>query len=203
MPAVHSALGLGQPAPALTLPTIQGETASLESLCGKQCPIIWFSRGYACPFCRQQTARLQLGYARLKELGEEILQIAPNPLPRAKSYFVHHKLHFPYLCDESLQTYRDCRVSDRGLLWALAFDLMRRLRGVFTQPLGYTESLWADWMGPDVLQRLQYHLTVAVEQGVFFIIDRRGIIRYAKVFGPVASIPNNEELIGELDKLRV
>ena len=30
-----------------------GETISLADLRGKRSAIIWFSRGYACPFCRQ------------------------------------------------------------------------------------------------------------------------------------------------------
>ncbi len=83
---------------------------------------------------------------------------------------------------------------------ALGFDAISGLRGMLTQPLRYMETLWADWMGPDILNRLRYHLTVAIEQGLF-IIDRRGIIRYMQIIGPIGNIPGNEELLRELEKI--
>lgn len=201
MPKPRLSLRVGDPAPPLALPSVQGRNFSLEIYRGISPVIIWFSRGFSCPFCRQHMARLELGYRRFREMGVEILQIAPNPLPRAQVYFSARKLVFPYLCDESLASYRQYGVMDRGFPQATFYDMMSGMRGMLTQPVGYLESLRADMWGRDVLQRLRYHLTVAIEQGVF-IIDRRGIIRFAQVIGPIGNIPSNEEFLRELARLK-
>ncbi len=200
MPKRRQLLEVGAPAPPLVLPSVQGKTFSLEIYRNISPVIVWFSRGFSCPFCLQYMARLRLAYPKFRAQGAEILQIAPNPLPRAKAYFSTHKLYFPYLCDERLSTYKQYGVEDRGVLQALGFDAISGVRGMLTQPLGYMETLWADWMGRDILNRLGYHLTVAIEQGLF-IIDRRGIIRYMQIIGPIGNIPGNEELLRELEKI--
>ena len=42
--------------------------------------VVWFSRGFSCPFCRQYMARLELAYPKFRERNVQVLQIAPNPL---------------------------------------------------------------------------------------------------------------------------
>jgi signal transduction histidine kinase len=44
--------GVGQPAPLFSLPSVQGATVDLGAYRGRQNVIVWFSRGFTCPFCR-------------------------------------------------------------------------------------------------------------------------------------------------------
>ncbi len=201
MPASQSALPLlGQPAPAFALPMVQGEMISLEQYRGKQTLIVWFSRGLACPFCRQHMARLQLGYPQFQARGAEILQIAPNPLERARVYFSEQRLVFPYLCDSALMVYKDYGLADKGFPQAFALDILSVTRGVLTEPRAQIRATTSDLLGRDVIDRAIYHSTVAYEQGVF-IVDRQGIVRYVSVQGPVGNIPGNETLLRELEKI--
>lgn len=201
MPQIHAALDIGQPAPALSLPTVQGETVSLESLRGKQSAVIWFSRGYACPFCRQQMARLQLGYPKFKELGGEILQIAPGPMRTAKFYFMTHKLFFPYLVDDKFESYERFGLSDRGFPASFYYETRSWVKAILGGFWAQVVAARHDILGRQIIRRLIYHTFVAYEQGVF-IVDRAGIVRFSRVIGPIGNIPSNEELMRELEKLK-
>ncbi len=200
MPEIHSTLEIGQTAPPLVLPNLQGETISLASYRGKQNVILWFSRGYACPFCRQQMARLQLGYPKFKELGTEILQVAPGPLRTAKFYFMTHKLFFPYLVDDTFESYERYGLSDRGFPASLYYETRSWVKaifgGLFAQVIAARYDIW----GRQIIRRLLYHTFVAYEQGVF-VVNRAGVVRFARVIGPIGNIPSNEELAREVDKL--
>ncbi|MBI3914674.1 MAG: AhpC/TSA family protein [Chloroflexi bacterium] len=201
MPDSPSALPvIGQPAPPIALPALQGQTVSLEQYRGKQTLIVWFSRGFACPFCRQHMARLQLGYSQFQARGAEILQITPSPLERARVYFAGHHLVFPYLCDSTLRVYKEYGLADRGFPQAFALDLLSVTRGVLTESRAQIRASAGDLLGRDFVDRAIYHSTVAYEQGVF-IVDKQGIIRYVSVQGPVGDIPGNEALLRELEKI--
>ena len=50
MPSIE----IGQMAPPLRLPSGQGQEVALEDYRGRQHVIVWFTKGMACPFCRQQ-----------------------------------------------------------------------------------------------------------------------------------------------------
>ena len=201
MPEIHSTLEIGKPAPPLALPAVQGETISLDALRGKQSAIIWFSRGYACPFCRQQMARLQLGYGKFKELGAEILQVAPGPLRTAKSYFMTHALFFPYLIDDKFESYERFGLTDRGFPISFYYETRSWVKAILGGFWAQVIAARYDILGRQILRRLIYHTFVAYEQGVF-IVDRGGIVRFSRVIGPIGNIPSNEELFRELDKLK-
>ncbi len=44
---------LGERAPALRLPSGQGREIGLDDYRGRNNAIVWFTKGMACPFCRQ------------------------------------------------------------------------------------------------------------------------------------------------------
>jgi peroxiredoxin len=195
-------LEIGRPAPPLALPSVQGRKFTLEIYRNISPVVLWFSRGFSCPFCRQHMARLQVDYPKFRDHGVEILQIAPNPLPRAKTFFMNHELAFPYLCDETLDSYADYGVADHGFPEATLLDMISGVRGMLTQPLGYLEMLKADMWGADLLDRLRYHLTVAIEQGVF-VIDAKGVIRFSLNLGPIGKIPSSAELLSEIESAKI
>lgn len=196
----NSAPRIEQPAPNFILPAVNGEMIALENFRGKQAVIVWFSRGFACPFCRQHMARLQLGYPQFRARGVEILQIAPNPIARAQVYFSGRQLVFPYLCDSTFRVYKEYGLADKGFPQALGYDVVSNLRGIVSEPLAQARAAVSDLAGRDFLERVVYHSTVAIEQGVF-IVDRAGIIKSARVIGPIGNIPGNEELARELERL--
>ena len=200
MPRNIAPIVLGQPSPALTLPTVQGETISLDALRGKQSAILWFSRGYACPFCRQQMARLQLAYPRFKETGGEILQIAPGPLRTAKFYFMTHKLFFPYLVDDTFESYERYGLSDRGFPASFYYETRSWVKSIFGGLAAQIVAARTDIWGRQIIRRLIHHTFTAYEQGVF-IVDREGIVRFTRVVGAIGNIPSNEELLRELEKI--
>ncbi len=201
MPESKIQLKVGDPAPKLALPTIQGKQVSLEDYRNKNALILWFSRGYACPFCRQQMARLQLGYSKFQERSAEILQIAPGPLKTAKFYFMTHKLFFPYLCDDTFESYRAYGLADRGFPHSFFTEVRSWIKvivsGFWDQVVAARYDIW----GRQIIHRLFYHTFVAYEQGVF-VIDRAGKLQFARVIGPIGNIPSNEELLREIDKAR-
>ena len=146
-------------------------------------------------------ARLQLAYAKFKESGAEVLQVAPGPLRTAKSYFMAHKLFFPYLVDDKFESYERYGLSDRGFPAAMYYEtrswVKAILGGFFAQVIAARYDIW----GRQIIRRLIYHTFVAYEQGVF-IVDRAGIVRFSRAIGPIGNIPSNEELMRELEKLK-
>ena len=98
-----------------------------------------------------------------------------------------------------MTAYEEYGLVDRGFPESVVVDAISGMRGMITQPVSYLRSLRADFLGRDFLDRLRYHLTVAIEQGVF-IIDSKGIIRFRQIIGPIGNIPGNEQLLRELEK---
>ena len=47
---------------------------------------MWFTKGMACPFCRTQMSQLARGYAQIKALGAEVLQVTPTRPERARFF---------------------------------------------------------------------------------------------------------------------
>jgi hypothetical protein len=44
-------VAIGQPAPRFSLTSLQGATVDLADYQGRQNVVVWFSRGFTCPFC--------------------------------------------------------------------------------------------------------------------------------------------------------
>src|SRR5688500_4297829 len=90
---------IGQQAPPFRLPAAQGGEIGLQDFKGRKSLGLWFAKGMACPFRRQQRSQLARGYARLKELGGDVLEVTNSTPARAQFYAKQFKLPFPYLCD--------------------------------------------------------------------------------------------------------
>lgn len=92
-------LGVGDVAPSFRLPSAQGSMVELASYRGRATVMVWFSKGFGCPFCRQQMARLPRDYPKFRALKGELLEVTRTPLTRAQLYAQRFPLAFPYLCD--------------------------------------------------------------------------------------------------------
>ena len=185
---------VGQLAPAFSLPSLRGAVVDLASYRGRRNVVVWFSRGFTCPFCRVYTDGMRAGYTALREADTEIIQVAPNLLDSARRFFAQAPLPFPFVCDPDKRLYAVYGLGDVGALeatktavvsFAHAFthgDTNNQIRGA-----------WFDVMNRNFVRRLHHHAMTAQEQGMF-LIDKEGIIRSVTVVGPIDPVPGGAEL---------
>jgi peroxiredoxin len=185
---------VGQVAPQFALPSLRGTVVDLASYRGRRNVVVWFSRGFTCPFCRVYTDGVRAGYAALSAADTEIIQVAPNLLESARRFFAQSPLPFPFVCDPDKRLYAVYGLGDIGALEATrsavvsfshAFahgDTQNQLRGV-----------WLDVANRNFVRRLHHHAMTAQEQGMF-LIDKEGILRSVTIAGPIDPVPGGAEL---------
>jgi peroxiredoxin len=186
--------GVGQVAPQFALPSIRGTMVDLASFRGRRNVVVWFSRGFTCPFCRVYTDSVRAGYAALRAADTEVIQIAPNLLESARRFFAQAPLPFPFVCDPDKRLYAVYGLGDVGALeatrtavvsFAHAFthgDTHNQLRGA-----------WLDVVNRNFVRRLHHHAMTAQEQGMF-LIDKGGIVRSVTIAGPIDPVPDGAAL---------
>jgi peroxiredoxin len=187
---------VGQQAPAFSLPSLRGSVVDLTSYRGRRNVVVWFSRGFTCPFCRVYTDGMRAGYAALRAADTEIIQVAPNLLDSARRFFAQAPLPFPFVCDPDKRLYAVYGLGNVGALeatktavvsFAHAFthgDTNAQLRGA-----------WLDVMNRNFVRRLHHHAMTAQEQGMF-LIDKAGLVRHVTVVGPIDPVPGGAQLAG-------
>jgi peroxiredoxin len=193
-----SAIGLGQPAPSFRLPAATGGHVSLDDFRGRNPVIVWFTKGMACPFCRQQMSQLARGASRFRALEAEVLQVTPTPSDRARFYAKQFTLPFPYLSDPEYRVRREWGLDVRphSLLW----KAKRMLNGMRATP------------PPSDFGNVKFGLAevpslVTDEDSGIFILDRDGVVRfvssgpYATTEGP-RGMPSTDEIARVLEQSR-
>jgi peroxiredoxin len=187
---------IGEQARPFRLTSAQGGEVALDDYKGRSSVILWFTKGMACPFCRQQMSQLARAYPRIKERGGEVLEVTNSTPARAQFYARQFSLPFPYLCDPDHHARN-------------AWGLEKRSHG----PGYYAKTFVAAMkMTPppsdfgDVKPALgEFPGLLADEDMGVFIVDRAGVVRYAlagsyfSAAGPHA-IPGPEELVRELER---
>ena len=187
---------LGEPARPFTLPAAQGGEVNLEDFQGRHSVVLWFTKGMACVFCRQQMSQLSRAHPRIKEHGGEVVQVTTSPLSRARFYAGKFALPFTYLCDPESQVFR-------------AWGLIRRPHG----PAYYAKTLVRGMRMPEAENDFGAFKPSVTEMPAllsdddmgFFIVDRAGTVRYVlagsyrKETG-TRGIPGPDEIIRELDR---
>ena len=88
---------IGEMAPRFSLPSLSGAEVDLASYRGRSNVVVWFSRGFTCPFCRVYTDGVRAGYKALQAADTEVIQVAPNLLESARRYFGQSILPFPFV----------------------------------------------------------------------------------------------------------
>lgn len=187
---------LGEMARPFRLAAAQGGEIGLDDYKGRQSVVLWFTKGMACGFCRQQMSQLSRGYARIRAHGGEVLQVTTSPLSRGRIYARQFALPFPYLCDPDSGAARQWGLEKRShgpayyaklLVEAMRMPPVENDFGDFKPAVTEVPKLLAD------------------DDMGFFIIDRAGTVRYALagayIHGSGArGIPGADEIVRELDR---
>ena len=194
MASVPEPPAVGEPAPLFNLTSVQGGPVELAAYRGRRNVVVWFSRGFTCPFCRVYMDGMREGYELLQAADAEIIQVGPNLLQSARIFFGHSPTPYPFVCDPDKRLYAVYGLGDVGALeatktavvsFAHAFthgDTNNQIRGA-----------WFDVVNRNFLRRLHHHAMTAQEQGMF-LVDKDGVIRSVTVVGPIDPMPGGAEL---------
>ncbi len=185
---------IGEMAPRFSLPSLSGVEVSLASYRGRSNVVVWFSRGFTCPFCRVYTDGVRAGYKALQAADTEVIQVAPNLLESARRYFGESILPFPFVCDPDKRLYAVYGLGDRRALEATRTAVVS-FAHAFTHgdSVNQVRGAWLDVMNRNFLHRLHHHAMTAHEQGIF-LIDKEGVIRHLTVVGPIDPVPGGADL---------
>ena len=192
---------IGKPAPQFSLPSIQGQTVRLKDYLGKKHVLLWFSRGFTCPFCRDIMENVVEGYNLLQQKNIEIIQIAPNIHQRAAAFFGDMAPPYPLICDPDKRLFVTYGLGDDGILRAqrntiASFSYAAR-KGEFWKT---TRASAMDVFDRSFLQRLHHHALTAVNQAIVGI-DTAGNITAKLDIGALESIPSTPNMIQLLKPL--
>ncbi|MEM8859337.1 MAG: peroxiredoxin family protein [Chloroflexota bacterium] len=190
---------VGKPAPRFSLPSIQGQSISLKDYAGKKNVLLWFSRGFTCPFCRDFMENVVDGYGQLQQKNIEIIQIAPNIHHRAVSFFGDMAPPFPLICDPDKRLFATYGLGDDGILRAqrntiASFSYAAR-KGEFWKT---TRASAMDVFDRSFVRRLHHHALTAVNQAIVGI-DINGKITSKLDIGALESIPSTPKMIQLLE----
>jgi len=185
---------IGKVAPSFRLPSGQGPEIGLDDYRGRRSVIVWFTKGMACPFCRQHMTQLVRGYPSFQALNAEVLEVTPTSPERARFYVSQFNIPFPYLCDPTRVVRRSWGLEMRShsLGWyAKAFYAGMR---VDPPPSDFGK------VEPSVRE---IPTLVADDDMGFYILDKRGVVRYSLAGSyvddkGVRNIPSNEQILREL-----
>ena len=192
-----SGLAIGQTAPSFRLPSGQGTEVGPADYRDKKNLIVWFTKGFACPFCRQQMTQLVRGYPQFQRHDAEVLEIAITTPPRARVYLQKFQLPFPYLCDPDYRVHNE---------WKLASPPYGPLHVVRTMWTGMTTTMPENdyFKGGPPMDEMR-NVMRDDEMG-FFIVDKQGVVRYAVAGSYIMEvgtrkIPSGAEILAELAKI--
>lgn len=187
---------IGERARSFRLPSAQGGEVGLDDYQGREAVVLWFTKGMACAFCRQQMSQLARAYPRIKERGGEVLEVTNSTPARAQLYARQFTLPFPYLCDPDHHVRSAWGIEKRSHgLGYYAKTLVTALK-IESPPSDFDSVKPALAEFPGLL---------ADEDMGFFIIDRAGVVRYV-LAGPYFNeagphgIPGADEIVRELER---
>ena len=185
---------IGEIAPRFSLPALSGAMVDLASYRGRCNVVVWFSRGFTCPFCRVYTDGVRAGYDALRAADTEVIQVAPNLLESARRYFRESILPFPFVCDPDKRLYAVYGLGDLRALEATRTAVVS-FAHAFTHgdAVNQIRGAWFDVMNRNFLRRLHHHAMTAQEQGIF-LVDKEGVIRHLTIVGPIDPVPGGAEL---------
>jgi peroxiredoxin len=185
---------VGGRAPLFSLPSLSGATVDLASYRGRSNVVVWFSRGFTCPFCRVYTDGVRAGYEALRAAETEVIQVAPNLLGSARRYFGESILPFPFVCDPDKRLYAVYGLGDLRALEATRTAVVS-FAHAFTHgdTVNQIRGAWFDVVNRNFVRRLHHHAMTAQEQGIF-LVDKEGVIRHLAIVGPIDPVPDGAQL---------
>jgi alkyl hydroperoxide reductase subunit AhpC len=130
-------------------------------------------------------SQLRLGYQKFREQDAEVIVVAATPPDRAEQYQKLFQFEHPYLCDPKRETARRYRVStDKRSVLGGSVTSSAFWKGLATMP--------SDMHTYPEVKELQ--ALGAGQLDGFFVIDKEGIVREAKVGELLPLLPKNEEI---------
>jgi peroxiredoxin len=182
-------VAVGEPAPLFALPSLQGPTVELAAFRGRRRVLLWFSRGFTCPFCLDYMQGIVTGYADITAAETEVVQVAPNLLESARSFLGARATPYPFVCDADKRLYAVYGLGDRGALEATRTAVVSFSHAVAKGDGGtWVRGAWHDVANRNFLRRLHHHAMTALEQGLF-LVDKHGIVRQRITLGPIEPLP--------------
>ena len=172
------ALKVGDKAKDFTLKNAQGKPVRLYSLLEKSNVVLTWYRGGWCPYCNLALKQLQDALPEIKAQGALLVALTPELPDSSLSTKEKHQLQFEVLSDlnnEVARTY--------GLVFKLDETTATRYEQGF-QLSAYNGNHSAELPMPAT-----------------YIIDQKGIIRYAFVEADYKQRANPKVIVGELKKI--
>lgn len=189
-------IAIGQPAPSFRLPAASGGEIGTDDFRGRANVVVWFTKGMACAFCRQQMSQLARGASQFRALNGEVLQVTLTPPPRARVYAEKFRLPFPYLCDPDYRVRHSWGLDKRShpLLW---YAGMIRKVSKWEKP--------TDDFGRVPTTLAEAPKMMADDDAGIFVLDRQGVVRYTATGAYVtdaglSKLPSNEEIAAVLQE---
>ena len=172
---------VGTRPPSFRLPSGLGAETGLEDYHSRCAVLVWFTKGIACPFCRRQMVQIGKLYPRLRDLGVEVLLVAPTRPEQARLYMRHFPVPYPYLCDPGYEVRR---------AWGLE---VRRSPGAFLRMARAARTLQqTDIPEPEdvaIRPRLrEVPVLLTDEDAGMFLVDREGVVRWCETGAYVDTI---------------
>ncbi len=188
--------GIGEAARSFRLPSASGTEIGLDDFKGRSSVVLWFTKGMACPFCRQQMSQLARAYPVIKQHGAEVLEVTSSSPSQARAYARRFSLPFPYLCDPDRRVKGEWGLEKRAhSLGYYAKALVQGMRSA--QP----DNDFGKFMPPIP----EMPAVLADDDMGFFIVDRAGVVRYVLAGSYTAgtgsrAIPGADEIVRELER---
>ena len=126
------ALGTGDKAPDFTLPNVNGKQVRLSDCLHRGAVVLNFYRGGWCPYCNMELQALAVHWPAIRDLGADVLAIAPETPEHGRETAEQHGLPFPALWDVGNRAARK---------FGLVFSLPETLRPVYAG-LGIDLPAW-------------------------------------------------------------
>jgi peroxiredoxin len=171
---------VGDEAPDFALPDQHGDEVWLSALLRGGPAVLIFYRGEWCPYCNLQLRTFQANLAQLAEHRAQLVAISPQTPDHSLSMAEKNELEFAVLSDVGAQ------VIDR---YGLRYEVDDDTRVLF-------ESVGND---------LDEHNGAGhwiLPAAAAFVIDRRGIVRYANVRGDWRERAEPADVLTVLSQLR-
>ncbi len=151
------ALKVGEPMPAFVLPNAEGKLVASDELLARGPLVVSFFRGDWCPYCRTMLQAYEAALPGITKAGGQLVAITPDTGGAPSKTKHQHALHYEVLSD-----------ADSAI--ALQFGV------VFRAPDAYRAVLQS--RGIDLPER-HGNDGWFIPIPATFVVDRRGIVRYA------------------------
>jgi len=169
----------GDRAPDFTLPDQLGRRVSLSDELAQGPVVLIFYRGEWCPYCNMMLRTYGLRAADFAEQGDRLVAVSPQTPDSSLTMAEKHGLEFPVLSDEGGEVIGT---------YGLKYDVDGQSRELF-EAIGNDLATFngeGGWILP---------------APAVFLIDREGIIRFARVNGDYTQRVEPDEALAALGSL--